>query len=634
MNPHFSRCMTLIFAMLVTITAQAQDAMKSAADDAQQKQPLGQVIRDKDRAVQTFDEHIVILSSPFMEGRLPGTAGMERAKDYMQEHFEASGLMTVFPTEQEGELSYRQVFPLGVSGTMVDQSLVAETGKARMEFELGSDFQMTGMGSDGDASGQLVFVGYAVGDGPDGYMSFDEDLDLEGKIALVLRFEPMDGEGRSLWSGSNDWTDAATFMNKISQLEKLGPEAVILVNTPGADDPRIRSLIKSSGQDTDEFPFFHMSTDAADRLVRSADRDGRTLMDLRRMADEQGTVISFDDTVVSLGGTMVNEQIEAENVGGLLSGRGELADQYIVIGGHLDHLGMGEFGSREGPGKLHPGADDNASGSIAVLMLADSLAQSYEDLPEDQDLRSIIFIGFSAEESGLNGSRWYADNPPRDIEDHVLMINFDMIGRVRDNKASISGTGTGTGLGGIVDPIAEKSELDITVRGNAGGGSDHISFLRKQVPILSGGSGGHADYHTSKDTSDMINREGAADIIDTFHEIALAAAMHPERFEFTQGQSQQRNTRPSVRLGVRINRDAENENGVTIRSVAEGGPAAQAGIMAGDVITSWNGEKIPAGTRGLQRLMMNAKPGDTVEILLLRDGREESVTVTLQARPG
>ena len=132
----------------------------------------------------------------------------------------------------------------------------------------------------------------------------------------------------------------------------------------------------------------------------------------------------------------------------------------------------------------------------------------------------------------------------------------------------------------------------------------------------------------------MIIREGAADIIDTFHEIALAAAMHPERFEYSQGQSQQRNTRPSVRLGVRINRDVENENGLTIRSVTEGGAAAQAGIMAGDVITSWNGEKIPTGTRGLQRLMMNAKPGDTVDIGLLRDGREESVTVTLQARQG
>ena len=155
------------------------------------------------------------------------------------------------------------------------------------------------------------------------------------------------------------------------------------------------------------------------------------LMVRRREADAGGGVRALG-CEIEVNAQIADEQLSAENVIGLLPGKGSLASEYVVLGAHLDHLGMGNFGSREGAGKLHPGADDNASGSAAVIMLAGRLANEYRELPPDQEARSILFMCFSAEESGLIGSSYYCRNPLFPIEQHKLMINFDIIGRASE----------------------------------------------------------------------------------------------------------------------------------------------------------------------------------------------------------
>ena len=153
-----------------------------------------------------------------------------------------------------------------------------------------------------------------------------------------------------------------------------------------------------------------MSVDAGSRLLELADPAGRTARQLRSIADEGAGLVALDG-LATVRVAVEETPVVAENIAGIVPGRGALADEYIVIGAHLDHLGMGEFGSRTGPGKLHPGADDNASGSAGIILLAQKLSASYAALPADADARSILLMTFSAEESGLNGSRYYVEHP-------------------------------------------------------------------------------------------------------------------------------------------------------------------------------------------------------------------------------
>lgn len=593
--------------------------------------------------VRVYDEHITVLSSPFMEGRLPGTEGMERAKDYMQYYFMQYGLQPAFEIEDSEALSYRQPFELGGTITMHDQALTAAKGDESMEFELGTDFEMTGLGSAGTVTGPVVFVGYSIASGPEDYSSYGEDESLDGKIAVMYRFEPMDEDGNSLWWDQGPWSPNAGFRGKVRAAVSRGAAGVIVVNTPGANDDRVNELMSRAGAVTDDVPVFMMSIDAGSKLLEAGDPNGRNAMQLRWHADAGEGTVDMPGLEVTLSGRLEENPVLAENVAGLLPGRGELADELIVVGAHLDHLGMGDFGSRSGPGRLHPGADDNASGSAAVIMLAQKLAADYEALPEDADARAVLFMGFSAEESGLNGSRYYVENPMVPLERHALMINFDMIGRVSDGEISVSGAGTGEGMEEWLAPIAEASSMNVQVSARPGGGSDHTSFQRRGVPILFGSADIHDDYHTYRDTSDKINREGAAGTVELFHAILNGAALMDDRFTFVEPPRRNRRggggggesnaalmARVNVRVGIRTEA-TEDGNGLRVLEVVGDTAAAEAGLQSGDVILRWNQTDLTE-RMDLIRQLAEHEPGDEVDLSVDRDGTEISVIIKLRAR--
>jgi len=172
---------------------------------------LHEVLAASKPEVQVFNEHLMVLASPWMEGRLPGTPGMERAMDYMEHHFRLAGLEPGYQPSGGGPKTYRQPFPLGGKREVVEESIVLRCGEGEKALVAGTDFRLSSLGRSGVAEGVLAFVGYGIDDGPDGYSSFAEDHSLEGKIALVLRFEPMDEKGNSLWSGGEGWSGRAGF---------------------------------------------------------------------------------------------------------------------------------------------------------------------------------------------------------------------------------------------------------------------------------------------------------------------------------------------------------------------------------------------------------------------------------------
>lgn len=627
-----------LFAQEAATTAEATAATATATAAPAEKPKIHEVIAASDPYVQAFNEHLTILASPWMEGRLPGTKGMERAMDYMEDEFRKAGLLPAFQPSDGGPKNYRQPFSLGSQRDVTDEQVKMFCGGNEIALEKEKDFRFTSLGAGGSAEGVLAFVGYGIEDGPDGYTSFAEGHSLEGKIALVLRFEPMDEKGNSQWSGGEGWSGRAGFQGKIAAIAKRNPAAIVVVNTPGANDPRITSLgTGGGGRAMADVPIFMVSTDAGERLVAACDGEKRSLMDLRKLADAKDATgaRSFDlaGSKVAVSATVSEKPVRAENVVGVLPGRGDLAKEVIVIGGHLDHLGQGDFGSREGPGKLHPGADDNASGSAGIILLGDMLKKLYDAEPAETPLRTIVFIGFSAEESGLNGSRFYAENPIYPIKDTVLMMNFDMIGRIVDNRLAVTAAGA-KDIKAWAEPFYAKSGLTVVERGAGGGGSDHASFLAVGVPILFAIIADfHDDYHTSRDVTGLIDRESSVMAVNLWRELAWDMAKRTQRFEAETTGGPMRAQPMRVRVGLRT-RAADDGSGLEVIDVTQEGSAAKAGIEKGDKIVKWNKKEMKDREAFVAELRLH-EPEETVQCVVVRNGEEKTVYVKLEpARSG
>jgi Zn-dependent M28 family amino/carboxypeptidase len=475
-------------------------------------------------AVRKMDEHITFLSNAYLGGRLPGTPGMHITERYVEEHFLAAGLEPAF----DNGSSFRQSVPLPGARTLGEHALTVGSWKGQS----GKNFGISLSGSSGDVTAELVFAGYSVQEGPNGYSSYSGENDLEGKIAVIFRFEPMDETGRTTWGENGRWTNAAGFTPKLQAAEAQGAVGIILVNPPGVDDPRAGEIPTGrQNRQRVSIPVAAVTTTALDRMLE-AGRLNATSMQLREGADKQGGVLPLG-MQASLKAVISQEQRTADNIGGLLRGRGALADEIVVVGGHIDHLGMGVYGSRRGRGELHPGADDNASGTAAVIMLADRLVPWMNSLPAGTPARSILFLGLNAEEAGLDGARHYVDNPIAPIETHTLMINFDMIGRVAGKRLQILGSQTGEGLKEWLTELDEQSPLVLNAHDRLNLGSDHIPFIGKQVPALFAIIDPlHADYHTPDDVAWKINRVDAVHVVDLFEAILQGGALRPERHTF------------------------------------------------------------------------------------------------------
>lgn len=624
--------------------------------------------------VRRYNEHITTLSNPFFEGRAPGTDGGKRATDYLQWQFKQLGLLPAFPDEftaADGSIvstpnsSFLQAVPFGRQLKITRGGLAYHAGETRVELTPETDFTLLAQSANAEVTAPLAFAGYSVASGHDGYASYAGDNLLEGKVAIVLRFEPMNEEGRSLWASSG-WSSSASLDAKLRAAARQGARAIIFVNPPGAADPRAGRLMSISDSDSGnslDIPVLMLSTQAADALVRAADPDGRSLLDLRRLADAEGGVIDLPGVEVSLAAELTRGPLDTSNVGAVLPGKGALKEEFIVIGAHYDHVGFGYTGTSS-PGRLHPGADDNASGTSGMLLAAEKLTARYA--AAEGDARSILFLAFTAEEAGLIGSRHFVRNPGPYDGRMVFMLNMDMIGRLRDYNLELGGTETAVGLEDWLAPFIAASPLKTRPSSIGGGRSDHASFISGNIPALFFFSGLHREYHTPQDFAHLINREGAVEVVNFATEIAQAMATRREPWTFARrGQSPRRGAAPAaeppagdqpapaepapvvqnepaddepprqftvrVRFGIMPGDYSEATRGVLIADVTSGTSADQAGLRAGDIITKWNGTEVKTVEEWMPLLAAHA-PGDEVEITYVRAGTEQTTRCTLQPR--
>jgi aminopeptidase YwaD len=321
---------------------------------------------------------------------------------------------------------------------------------------------------------------------------------------------------------------------------------------------------------------------------------------------------------------------ESANVLGMIEGYDQsLKDEYLVIGAHFDHLGMGGQGSlTPDTVAVHHGADDNASGSAGLLEAAENLAAERKSLR-----RSILFIGFSGEEMGLLGSNYFVNHPTIPLTGIKTMINMDMIGRIKENKLVVEGVGTSPGFEEMVTKLNADSTFDLSLKEGGYGPSDHSSFYGKDIPTLFFFTNLHEDYHKPSDTWDKINYEGETGVVRFVLKIARELDNAAEAPVFTKVTSSapQGDARPMrVRLGV-IPDYAEDVAGLKINGTQPDSPAEKGGLLGGDIIVKF-GDKTIANIYDFTYVLQEHKPGDVVSVDVLRGEQTVTLTVTLGSR--
>ncbi|UCD73955.1 MAG: M28 family peptidase [Phycisphaerales bacterium] len=594
-------------------------------------------------------QHVQTLANPYFEGRLPSTEGHDLAADYIRFYFDLYGLEPGFPDPDEaGELrvSYRQPFEFSRAG---EQAQVEVTGAALslngQTLERGEDFVVLGNSDSGSFTGPLSFIGYGIEDGPDGYSSFDEDTDLNGRIALLLRYEPLDESGRSRWADRR-FSEHAAMAFKMQAAKDRGAAAILMVTPPGVVDGRrgLESLNRSSrfGHPLG-IPVLQITPETAEAILQAASGIDRDLTVWRKLADagEIKTVnlsphlrATVRTEVERYGGDRQN--VPAQNVGAVLPGKGDLADEWVVIGAHYDHMGHGQLGGIRGSiGRLHPGADDNASGTAGVLVMARMLSQYYAQADEDADLRSVFFLAFDAEEMGLHGSREFVVSPPIPLEQTALCLNFDMIGRLREGDLDILGAGTGDGLTELMQPHIDASGLDVSLAVGGSGSSDDANFHASNVPAVHFFTGMTREFTSPADQAYTVNPAGAMQVLDLAYAIALDVASRPEKLAYTEPGASRGQDRgmAKVRLGIQPGMNESLDRGLLVERVSLETSAHEGGMKDGDIILDWDGAPINS-MRDLFTHLQDHEPGDVVIITVKRGEEIIDLRVTLKASTG
>ncbi len=329
--------------------------------------------------------------------------------------------------------------------------------------------------------------------------------------------------------------------------------------------------------------------------------------------------------------------LRTQNVVAILNGSDPAyAGQYIVIGAHFDHLGHQTQYAMDPEAKdaIRNGADDNASGTAAVMQLARMLSIS-------RPKRSVIFANFSGEEEGLLGSQFFVENSPVPLDSIVAMVNFDMVGRLKDDKLLVYGTGTATELAALLDSANVKAAPSFKVAGGGDGfgSSDQSSFYAKNIPALHFFTDIHDDYHRATDDIEKINAGGEARVVDLAYRVIESIDDRPSRLTFVKAAPSPRMAGPSsssgsqAYLGSIPNMSAGTVPGLKLSGVRAGSPADKGGLKADDIIVEFGGAAV-TDLQSYSDALYVHKPGDVVKVVYLRDGKKMETSVTLGTRGG
>ena len=566
------------------------------------------------------------LADPRWEGRGIGTAGIDSAANWIAARLAAAGLA---PAGDHG--TWFQPFDV-TTGVVAEAPCELQVG-ARA-FTLGSALQPLGFSSNGTARARVVFAGYGIT--APGYTWDDyAGLDVHDALVLVLTQEPGEMDSTSRFDGALN-TPFADLRTKAINAREHGALGLLVVHGPQhhAGEPVRAPSRDGEGYMTSGLLAAWIDESAADALLAA---NGTTLA-AAQAGIEAGRAprsMALMDTA-ALTVNVKRTRAETRNVVGRLLGRD--TTRTLVLGAHYDHLGMG------GPSSLapnahepHVGADDNASGVAAILVVAERMgARARKGW---RPVHDIIVTAFSAEEIGLVGSAHFTDAPPRPLPSIETMINLDMVGRLRDEKLQVMGVGTATELPALVAAAnrnVPEARFTLKTSEDGYGPSDHQSFYKKGIPVIALFTGAHADYHKPSDTWDKIHgaglfriaryAEGLLDSLDARPRLALTKARSdasPGRIAGGGGYGAYLGTIPDY---------MQTEGGVLLSGVRDDSPAQRAGLAANDVIVRFDGIRVD-NIYDYTFALRTRKPGQDVRITVKRGSQDVELIATLGRRP-
>jgi aminopeptidase YwaD len=639
-------------------------------------------------SVDRLRQMVSYLASDPLEGRRTGTAGATEAANFIAGEFKKLGLKPgnsaqTASTRSANSSQYLQSFPYVSSVELGKNNLFfVNPGKAddMMQFAVGEDWMPLGFSTNASINKvEMVFAGYGISSAELKYNDYAIS-NVKDRVAIIFAGSP-DGD-----NPHGQFVQAGQIRFKVAAARAAGARALLIIS----DEEKLRDerLARLSYDNAGEagIAVIVISQNLAAKLLGTIDHP---LSEYKKAADARSATSDLLRSpsvhrTLSFEVNVSRRESPSFNVVGILAGSDpKLKDEVIAVGAHYDHLGRGGEGSlapREGA--IHHGADDNASGTAALLELARMLATQ-----PLKPRRTVVFIAFSGEEEGLLGSDYYVNHPLLPLANTVAMINMDMIGRLQELKLIVGGVGTASEWRSLIasentadkmikSATAERSDspttYPVSVKGQAPatgypivigangepvvtagiskrpdanalapfvltlnedgfGPSDHSSFYSKQIPVLFFWTGTHDDYHKPSDTAEKINYEGEARIVAFVERVIRDVDKSDQRPTYTlaKGDPQQR-TGFRVYLGT-IPNYAESNDGLKVDGVRDDSPAAKAGLKAGDKVVKLAGREVK-NVYDYTYALGEMKGGQEYEVVVMRDGQRLTMKITPETR--
>lgn len=563
------------------------------------------------------------LASDELAGRQPGTPEMQLAVDYIVQQYQEAGVLGA----TEGGSYFQQVPVDGTRAIDPSKTHMVFTGPDAQTLALSLNENFTSLiGRKANSlQGELMFVGYGIAADEHNYNEY-QDVDVTDKVVVMLRREPQQNSTDSVFDG-DETSDHSFIVSKVRAARKAGAKGIILVNdSETASNEEADQLVQSDQFGTISFPFYQIKRTTLNDLLAVSSMHSPTGKKLTTIEQVEQWIDSRLEPIsqplkgwsIDAGAVFAKAEIDTSNLVAVIPGRGDLSDETVIVGAHYDHIGLGAYGSRVPWRKeIHNGADDNASGTAAVL----ELARRFSKLPADESSRRrLVLICFTAEEMGLLGALHYVSDPLFDLKSTVAMVNFDMIGSLRNDELTVYNWNTSPDFSGILENANEPQGMELKLPRSGFAGSDHLPFNQSQIPNMFIHTGITDTYHTPEDTFDTMNCAGVVKVVD-FSQNVLEQLLTLPRPKY--------GVPKRFQLGIQMAREGGSK-GVEITKVIEDSVAEAAGLKAGDLVLAIDDEPIEKRRDLVRRIRRDA--GKTINLKFRRNDQEIDVSIELKNR--
>jgi len=602
---------------------------------------------------------VAYFASEALEGRLTGTPGAQQAATYIADYFKLVGLQPL-----PGAKNYFQPFEFssGVRVLTNQNSATLHAAAAPATLALNKDFRPLAFTANGTVEGEVVFAGYGLsvpgkmGEGYDSYAG----LDVSNKVVLVLRYVPEEANAKR----RQELNRYAGLRYKALIARNRGAKALLVVTGPTSPNAgELARLTFETGASHSGIVCASIGGDVAAKMFTAASKDlKKTQAALDKEDPHAEGAFPLKNVAVKLTAAVEHVKKADRNVLAHIPPVG--TKEYVIVGAHYDHLGHGEtggFARKDEEGKVHPGADDNASGTAALLELAGALVADFSrsagvppaasstatgtslttktstaaagGTPALQPRRGIVFAAWSGEEVGLIGSSHFAEKPPLPLSNVVAYVNFDMVGRLRDNKLNLQGIGSSPTWRKLIEKRNVAAGFNLTLQEDPYLPTDTTPFYPKNVPVIAFFTGSHEEYHRPADKPDTLNYDGLERIAKFARALVTDLASGAERPAYAKVEKKDGGGgREQLRAYLGTIPDyAQEVAGVKLSGTRGGSPADKAGLKGGDIIVEFAGQKI-ANIYDYTYAIEAVKIGQPVKIVVLRDGKRVELTVTPEVR--